>query len=321
MTTLPTRFDFFAIGEALVDFISDNIVDSLAMAKKFHVFVGGQSANLAIDLALLGKNTGLAACVGDDGFGDLICEYLESVGVATDYLTRVSMYPTTVAINARQTKTPDFIIHRGADTFLDICNGLEEVICESRIVHTSAFALARQPARSTITRALRMAHENGCLVTLDPNYHPHNWPDTPEFVNDLKTACMYVDVIKPSLDDCVRLFGSGSSPAEYASSFLDWGPSVVIITMGGEGVLLASSSGPSYHITPNKVTVADVTGAGDAFWAGYLYSWLEGSPALEAVCLGQVVAEAKVGVMGPITQMPQLDELMVSARGVRYKEV
>ena len=93
-------------------------------------------------------------------------------------------------------------------------------------------------------------------MTLDPNYHPHNWPDTPEFVNDLKTACMYVDVIKPSLDDCVRLFGSGSSPAEYASSFLDWGPSEVIITMGGEGVLLASSSGPSYHITPNKVTVA-----------------------------------------------------------------
>ena len=321
MTSLPPRFDFFAVGEALVDFISDNMVDSLAMAKKFHVFVGGQSANLAIDLALLGKCTALAACVGDDGFGDLICEYLDSVGVVTDYIQKTSMSPTTVSMIARHTNTPDFTIHRGADTLLDTNNGLKEVICNSRVVHTSAFALARQPARSTILQALKTAHEHGCLVTLDPHYHPHNWPDIPEFVSELKAACQYVDITPPSLADCVRLLGSGRSPAEYANDFMDWGPTIVNNTMGGEGVFLASSEGDQYQIASNQITVADVTGAGDAFWAGYLYSWLDGSSPLEATCFGLVVAEAKLGVMGPISQMPPLTELKESARRVRYKEV
>lgn len=50
------------------------MVEALASAKKFHIFAGGQPANLAIDLAILGKRTALAACVGSDDFRDLIAK-------------------------------------------------------------------------------------------------------------------------------------------------------------------------------------------------------------------------------------------------------
>jgi sugar/nucleoside kinase (ribokinase family) len=320
MNNQTPQYDFFAIGEALVDFISENMVDTLAEARQFDIFVGGQTTNLAIAISLLGKRSAIAACVGEDGLGRLIRERLDSAGVATDYLQQTTSAPTTLSIIARHTGTPDFIIHRGADTYLgDIPE--EDVLGKSRIVHTSAFALARQPARSTILRTLSAAHNNGSLVTLDPNYHPDTWPDSPDFIVELKSAFQYVNVTKPSLDDCIRLFGAGHSPQEYANCFMEWGPSVVIITMGAEGVLLCCAEGTQYHIQPNKVLVADVTGAGDAFWAGYLFSWLEGAEPLESACFGQVVAEAKIGVVGPISQMPPLEELRERALTIKYRAI
>ena len=150
MTSMPTGFDFFAIGEVVIDLISTTMADSLTSAKKFHAYVGGQPTNLAIDLALLGKNTALAACVGNDGFGDLIIQFLKESGVSTDLIQHTDTAPTSISIIARNTKTPDFVIHRGADASLRINSAQEQEIVKSRIVHSSAFALAREPARSTV---------------------------------------------------------------------------------------------------------------------------------------------------------------------------
>ena len=321
MTSEPAGFDFYAIGEVVIDLISTTMADSLTSAKKFQAFVGGQPTNLAIDLALLGKNTALAACVGNDGFGDLIIQFLKESGVSTDLIQRTDTAPTSISIIARNTKTPDFVIHRGADASLGLNSAQEQEIVKSRIVHSSAFALAREPARSTVMEILKTASENQCVVTFDPNYHPKIWPDTADMVTHLKAVYQFVDITKPSLDDCERIFGNRLSPQEYADLFLDWGPSVVIITMGSEGVFVATSSGERYKIHPKTVDVADVTGAGDAFWAGFLSAHLEGKNHLEAACFGQVVAEAKVGVMGPITDMPTISILKERAKLVEFTSV
>ena len=321
MTSEQTGLDLYAIGEVVVDFISISMADSLAEAKKFHSFVGGQPANLAIDLALLGRNTALAACVGDDGFGKMITQFLKDSGVRTEFIQSTDQAPTSTAIIARNTKTPDFVINRGADACLCFNADHKQVISNSRIVHSSAFALAREPSRSAVLETLKFAHDSRCLVTFDPNYHPKTWPDSGEMKFYLKSAYQFVDVTKPSLDDCERIFGERMSPNDYAERFLEWGPSIVLITMGSEGVYLATSAGDYYEIFPKKVDVADVTGAGDAFWAGYLTSILDGSSPLEAACFGQVVAEDKVGVMGPITDMSDIGELTERAKSVKYTKI
>ena len=64
------------LGEALIDFISEEIVDSLEFANKFEKFPGGAVANLASNLARLGFQSSLASCIGDDGFTALIRHYL-----------------------------------------------------------------------------------------------------------------------------------------------------------------------------------------------------------------------------------------------------
>jgi sugar/nucleoside kinase (ribokinase family) len=296
--------EVLTIGEALIDLISDQVVSSLADADGYQRFVGGQPTNVALNVVRLGGRAAVVACVGDDGFGSYICRQLDQAGVGTDYVYLTSQAPTTVAINARQTKTPDFIIHRGADAHILPEQGHLEAIKTSRVVHTSAFALSREPARSTILRSLKVAQQSGCMVSLDPNYHPHVWPDVADFHRVLADAYRWTDITKPSLDDCVRLFGPGLSPAAYVERFLDWGAEIVALTMGAQGVLLSTTEGVSAHIEPSDVAVSDVTGAGDAFWAGLLIGLLDGYAPDEAARLGQMVAELKIGTVGPLPQMP-----------------
>ncbi|MGD8968767.1 MAG: sugar kinase [Anaerolineae bacterium] len=304
-----SRYDLIAIGEVLVDLISDHVVASLDSAAHFGRFLGGQVTNVAWNVSRLGGEAAVVGCVGADGFGSYVRHQLGQAGISIDCLTVTSQAPTSVAVNARQTKTPDFIIYRGADARILLEDKHLEAVKASRVVHTSAFALSRDPARSTVLQLLKWAQQHDCLVSLDPNYHPHIWPDVSDAEGILKEAYQWVDVTKPSLDDCARLFGPELSPDTCAERFLNWGADVVALTMGAKGVLLMTAGGRSYHIKPSDAAVADVTGAGDAFWAGLLMALLDGYPPHEAACAGQIVAEAKISTVGPMARMPDRTSL------------
>jgi fructokinase len=298
------QYDLIAIGEVLIDLISNEMVPALHQAEGFRRFLGGEVSNVAWNVSALGGHAAVIACVGDDGFGDYLRDQMASAGICTDCLRVTSEAPTSVAVNARQTKTPDFIIYRGADAQISLDDVDLETIKRSRVVHTSAFALSREPARSTILQAFESARENGCLTSLDPNYHPRIWPDVADFRGVLEEAYGLVDITKPSLDDCHRLLGAGRTPVDYVEYFLDLGPRVVALTMGSDGVLLATVDGELSHVRPSDIAVADVTGAGDAFWGGLLVALIDGRSPDEAACLGQMVAEAKIGTVGPMSKMP-----------------
>jgi len=305
MSSKPTHaFDVLAFGEVVIDLISKQTVSTLAEAEHYTRFIGGEVTNVALNVAKLGGRAAVVGCVGDDGLGRYARQQLKLAGVNTDYLRVTTQAPTTLVVNARQTATPDFIICRGADAHISLEDEHLEAIQASRVVHTSAFALSRNPARTTILRALEAARQNGCFVSLDPNYHPRIWPDVSDFQKVLTEAFQFVNITKPSLDDCKRLFGDELPPAACIERFLSWGAEIVALTMGLQGVLLATAGGSRVHIKPGDITVADVTGAGDAFWAGLLIALLNGYSPEEAARVGQMVAGIKIGAVGPVPQMP-----------------
>lgn len=298
------RFDLFALGEALIDLISDDVVDSIGDATHFERFLGGQPANLAINMELLGRKAALASCLGEDGFGHYIFEQLQARNVNTGYIQFTDQTQTAHHVIARHNQTADFISSRGADSYLTYTSKMAEAASRSRIVHTSAYSLTRDPARSTILRILRKARDRKCLISLDPNYHPKIWPDIPgDFVSLLRETFELVDISKPSLDDCNRLFGSSLNPIDYVKRFLDWGCQIVMLTMGEEGVLLATADGEIIHIHSERVNVTDATGAGDAYWAGFFDAYLDGASPLDAARFGQVLAQMKIQSTGPLNEL------------------
>ncbi|HKJ27999.1 MAG TPA: carbohydrate kinase family protein, partial [Anaerolineales bacterium] len=315
----PTTYDFLAMGEIVIDFISNDVTPSLGDAEHFTRFVGGQATNLALNMSRLNNRTAVAACVGYDGLGQFARLQIEQAGINPIFLQTTREAPTTTATITRQTQTPDFIIHRGADAYLRSSNQLGDAARSSKIIHTSAFALSREPARTTILNALNLAHEAGMTISLDPNYHPDIWPDKPNFTDILIDAFQLVDITKPSLEDCARLFGPRNTPDEYAQIFLDWGAEIVLISMGERGVYLACATGEQYEISATEnLKVVDVTGAGDAYWAGFLSGYLQDLEPINAARMGQAFAEKKISQVGPLRIVPNWDELNELASKIKY---
>ncbi len=296
------RLEVLSIGETLIDLISDTEQGSLGEARSFRMYPGGQATNVALNLARLGASAILVARVGDDPFGSYLRQHLEIAGVGTAYLHTTPQKPTTLVVVTRQSATPDFAVYRGADAEMVPGDMPSSLLSRTSLVHTSAFALSREPSCSTVLDFVKRAHEAGCLISFDPNYHPRLWemPDDPASI--FARICPYVNLTKPSLDDCIRLFGADQTPETYATHFLAWGARQVVLTMGADGVLLANAEGTSYYST-HLVEVVDVTGAGDSFWAGLLVATLDGYTMPEAIRVARAVAAIKLQQIGPLSQV------------------
>lgn len=317
-TSGNAQIDFLLLGEAVVDLISTAIVSTLEDANSFQRFPGGEVSNLAMNLSHLGFRCGLGVCVGDDGFGHYLKHKYAAAGVQMDLVQTTSHAPTTMIPITRHTKSPDFIVYRGADKHLRMTPQLKKAVRQCSGIHTSAFSLSHDPARNTIIECLELAREEDKLVSLDPNYHPRIWPDRPNFISYLKDIFPLVTVTKPSLDDSARIFGKGYSPEEYLERFLALGAEWVALTMGREGVLLGTAGGERYRLQAQPLSVVDVTGAGDAFWSGLLAGICRGLSPLQSAQLGQTIAEHKINTVGPVDAFPALDVFMDRSQNVEY---
>lgn len=308
--------DLLAVGEAVVDLISVEETDSLRDARTFRLHVGGSPANVARTVSRLGGRAALVARVGDDPFGHLLRAELEGTGVLCDHLVLDPDARTTVIFVSHTRGTPDFLAYRDADFRLAPEQVTEEAISRARVVHVSAFALSRSPARWAAERALHLGHERECILSVDPNYSPRLWPDRKDALETLERALSMATLTKPSLDDARRLFGS-VSPEDGIRKFHELGPPLVVLTMGPEGVLV-SEGGHIQHIPALPVSIADATGAGDAFWGGFLVALLDGLPLPDCARFAQHVAARKLATVGPLTERIDRHALYAELRGEKY---
>jgi fructokinase len=293
--------DVLSVGEVVIDFISTEAADELERAGGFRRYLGGSVTNVAANVVRLGGRTAVAARVGDDPFGRFARREIERRGVLCDYLRTDDMPRTTLAFVTCTAGVADFVIYRGSDTCLSPQDVPQAAIERARAVHTSAFALSQESSRTAVLDALRRARARGCLISLEPNYHVSLWDDGRPVNEVLAEACQYVDVVKPSQTDCQRLFGASRSLSDCAQRFHDWGVRRVLLTQGEQGIsVYEDGAGQVLHVNAREVPVADATGAGDAFWSGFLVATLDGRSLREAVLMGREVAEVKLRTVGPI---------------------
>jgi sucrose-phosphate synthase len=304
---LYLKLDVLAVGETLVDFISHERVNSLRAARKFTRYLGGQPANVAVYVAKLGARSAVLSRVGADRFGEFLEEQLQTHGVSTETLLRTDKMPTTCVFATQTMGVPDFHVNRGADVLLNLHDVPEDLIARAQAVHTSCFALSREPARSAIRRALRLARRDGKLVSLDPNYSPRIWPDKDEAWEVLAQLLPYVTIVKPSLEDARRLFDPNMEEDELETAclreFHDLGVKVVIFTRSG-GVVTVSDGARVEHVGPLPlVEVVSVIGGRDAFWGALLVARLDGKPWPFCVRFAHEVAALKLRTVGHVERM------------------
>ncbi len=293
------KIDVLAIGELLADLISGDYVNNLSQVKSFEMFQGGSPANLCANLKWLGKNAELSACVGTDSVGDFLIENLAKVGLNSSYITRNEDFPSSLVLVGKSKNSPDFIAYRMADSQIpQIETGL---IKESKILHTSAFALSKEPARENILVAFKSAFVIGKEISVDWNFAPQIWQND-NGISVFEDLCSMKPLLKMSLDDFRRFIGNDSADVKMAKEFLNqYNTSISCLTCGSDGVWYTNES--REWIKAEAVFVNDVkdtTGAGDAFWAGFLSSRLEGLDSAACIKSGIELAAKKIQKFGPL---------------------
>jgi fructokinase len=260
-----------AIGELLIDALTVNFVKDLSEAHTLALHAGGSPANLCRFVQACGGKATLVAAVGNDGLGRMVLKAIDEAGISVDYIQQLDGHATSLVVVGRSKGTPDFIAYRDADRHLQSVD--QKLVHGARVVHSTAFALSKAPAQENILAAFRSAHSEGIAVSVDWNYAEPVWGpgQKAEGIFDQVMACE--PLLKVSTDDIERF--TGLNGVDEAKAYLQTLPvQVVCLTCGLEGVWFRSSGAAWQHLPAHPVEVKDTTGAGDAFWAGFLTGWM-----------------------------------------------
>ncbi len=298
MRTKP--IDLLSVGELLIDMISTDFADSMDAVESYRRLVGGSPANLAMNMKRLGNNSGLISSVGKDGFGDFLMGYVRNLGLNTEGVVQVADVPTTLILVTRSKNVSDFEAYRGADTYILPTQVSDAVLSNAAIFHTTCFALSLNPAQTTILDAASRATALGCKLSIDVNYAQKIWKNNVEAREIVAKYVSHGAFVKCSEVDWERLYGEKlTDPEAAAAHFLSLGAGEVCVTLGGDGCFVANTEG-GHFLAARKVDVKDTTGAGDAFWSGYLTARLDGHSLINAAKAARRMAEIKIGHFGPL---------------------
>lgn len=293
------EFDLVAIGELLADLISENFVHQLKDVEQYRIYQGGSPANVCANLNYLGRKTALIACVGSDSIGDMLIDSLQQIGVNTQFIQRTHSIPSSLVLVGKSDNTPPFLAYRMADKELTVPS--VGILRSARIVHTTAFALSKDPAQSNILHALITASLSNKIISCDWNFAPQIW-ESNDGMDVFETICTLQPLLKLSMDDFQRFVKNPNAQIEDALQFLSHYPTrLTCLTAGSKGVWYKEHHSEwKFSESVHVDDVKDTTGAGDAFWAGVLNGYLQYRSITECIYLGCETAAQKIIKVGPI---------------------
>lgn len=270
------NLDIICAGETLIDFIGNQKEKTIAQTKDYHRYLGGSPTNVAMNLSRFGLKVGLVATVGKDGFGDYIKNRLTEAEIDLSGLAEVDSHASTVIFVSRTVGSPEFIPMRGADFQINQEQIPLEDLKTTRLFHTTCFGLSRQPARDSILAAAKIAYDAGATLSIDINYAEKIWPERETALEVLKQYCSFAPLIKASTDDVERIFGRSLDTEELFETLHGLGAKIVCLTLGKKGAILSQPGKTPIELPAMKVDkIMDATGAGDAFWSGFLFAYLK----------------------------------------------
>lgn len=241
------------VGEALVDIVQHE-------GRSLGEHVGGSPLNVAVGLALLGRQVDFLTWLGDDARGRRIANYVQDAGVALAAGSMGAAHTATALASLDE---------NGSATYkFDIDWQLPCVDTPSPMVlHTGSIATALEPGRGRVAELIDI-HRPRATISFDPNIRPAFFDSPGEALAQVEDIVARSDVVKAS-DEDMRWLDPRSSPEDLAARWLDRGPAIVAVTLGAGGSFALCANG-SQTIPAFPTQVVDTVGAGDAFMTGLI---------------------------------------------------
>jgi fructokinase len=257
---------------------------------------GGGPANVAVGLGRLGVDVALLARLATDPFGLLLRAHLSTSHVGLNLVTP-SIAPTTLAVVALDPNGGadyHFYIDGCADGGWNLAE-LPDDVGPGPALHVSgSLALAVDSMGSTL-EALLTRERPRRVITFDPNIRPSLIRDEPAARARLERWLGLADIVKVSAEDLAWI-APGRPIEAVARQWREMGPTLVVVTRGGQGVHAVGPTG-EVDLGAVPVTVVDTVGAGDAFMSGLLAA-LRGRERLSRPALTALDADELAAAVG-----------------------
>jgi adenosine kinase len=253
---------------------------------------GGVAGNIAYNLKMLGGDPYPMATVGDD-FGPYQ-RRLESLGISTRYIRHLEGEFTPQAfITTDMDDNQITAFHPGAmqESQLNSVGDTEGI----------TLGIVAPDGREAMLQHSADFQRHGIPHIFDPGQAMTLFDG-----NDLKTFIRQANwVVANDYEFQLIRERTGLSTEEIAGQV-----EALIITRGGDGSTLVTSSGEEHIETVKPSAILDPTGCGDAYRSGLLYGLLNNLDLTTGCRIGSVMGALKVAVQGPQNHMHTLEEIV-----------
>ncbi|MFF7893699.1 ribokinase [Streptomyces sp. NPDC007907] len=294
-------YDLLVVGSANADLVISVQrrpgAGETVLGSDLAVHPGGKGANQAVAAARLGARTALLARVGDDAHGRLLLDSQRAAGVDTVGVL-VGGAPTGVAlITVDPSGDNSIVVSPGANGRLTPA----DVRAAGCLFQGSKVVSAQLeiPLETVVEAVRNLAPESRFVLNPSP---PRPLP------REVLAACDPLIVNEHEAKVILGDSAVGDSPEGWARILLAKGPRSVVVTLGGQGALVASSAGVS-RVPAVKVDAVDTTGAGDSFTAALAYRLGAGESLAEAAAYAARVGAATVTKEGAQASFPTAAEV------------
>ena len=269
--------------------LGDLIVDVVALAEapvgratdtrgRIVVRQGGSAANVAREVVRAGGAAAFIGAVGRDPWGEQLTHALRSAGVDVHVLVRPQPTARIVAL-----VEPDgertFVTDRGAADELRAADVRIAWLRGAFALHVPAYSLFHgRPLAGAARRAAGLARSSGGAVTVDLA------SSAPILALGAAEAWRRVADVEPDVMFANAVETAAILDGRPETDLLSLAP-IVVVKLGAEGcrILVRPAAGRSalpsavpgvLVVSTRSLAPRDTTGAGDAFAAGFLVSWL-----------------------------------------------
>ena len=300
------------IGEVLVKFTPINR-GRLRYETIFERHVGGSEANIVVGMSRFEYEPVFFTAVGDDELGECIISMLNAEKVENGFV-KVGSGFTPVIFEQRgypiHSKTDVLYYRKGSafsnispqDIHMEMFDGVDLLVLSGITPSLS------ESCFSTSKKIVEIAKERNIKFVFDTNIRKKLLPDSESALNTLEFFIRRADILITGTGDLEHMFPNLSLDDQIKNLRNFTSTDLIVLKMGKEGAR-AYKGKDIFEAKSFEVEVIDETGAGDAFDAAFLSSYLSGKTIEESLTYGNAAGAIVVGAVGDIEPLPNWKEI------------
>lgn len=263
--------------------------------RSFHTAPGGKGANQAVAAARLGAEVRMVGRVGNDQFGPILLEGMQSEGIDVSGVALDPVNPSGVALILLDERAQNMIVAvYGANM---ACDDKQVSAVSDALDGADVLLLQLETPLDVALRAAAVASEKGVTVVWDPA----------PALDMGREAYRLCDVLTPNQAEAEFLTGVAvtdpASAERAAMTLLEQGAPAAVAKLGEGGAFFAGRD-ESGFVPAFDVEAVDSVAAGDAFAAGLGIALAEGRSLPDAVTFGSAAGALAVTKSGAQEAMP-----------------